>query len=184
MRKLDSFFRECKRTDRAKSKFDPNRSDLTIKKVKFEKPENLKILDTGLSYQSLGNYLKNCFPAISVKIPSVIPGLISKKFVANIEGQRGLVTGNYLLGNRLAGSSTGRVDKRKLTWEDSDNGVAAAQLRKVSLGGMTDSHCDYEPMPLPSHPMPDRQKTKSNEVQLHFGTSHTELPNRGRQHQA
>jgi hypothetical protein len=33
MRDLDSFFRECKQTDRESSKFDPSRSDLTIKKV-------------------------------------------------------------------------------------------------------------------------------------------------------
>jgi hypothetical protein len=144
----------------------------------------LKILDTGLSYQSLGNYLKNCFPAISGNIPSVIPGLMSKKFLASEEGQRGLVTGNYFVGKRLAGSSTDRVGKRRLTWEDGDNGVGAAQLRKVSLGKVTDRHCDYEPMPLPSHPTPDRQKTEINECQLHFGTSHTDLPDRGRQHQA
>ena len=33
MRDLDSFFRECKRTDRDSSKFDPHRSNLTVKKV-------------------------------------------------------------------------------------------------------------------------------------------------------
>ena len=130
--------------------------------------------------------MKNCFPAISGNIPSVIPGLMSKKFVASSGSQRGLVSQNYLLGDRFAGSSTGRVDKRQLTWEDTDIAVGAAQLRKVSLGGVTDNYCDYQPIPMlrTNHPSPDRQKTKTNEGKLHFGTSHTELLKRGRQRQA